>query len=59
MGSYGVGAFSLYGTKNITCGEGGVVVTDDDAVASKLRLLRNQGMRARYEYDAWLQLATH
>jgi perosamine synthetase len=50
VGSYGVGAFSLYGTKNITCGEGGVIVTDDDAVASKLRLLRNQGMRARYEY---------
>jgi dTDP-4-amino-4,6-dideoxygalactose transaminase len=51
VGSYGVGAFSLYGTKNITCGEGGLVVTDDDAVASKLRLLRNQGMRARYEYE--------
>ena len=51
VGSYGVGTFSLYGTKNITCGEGGVVVTDDDAVASKLRLLRNQGMRARYEYE--------
>jgi dTDP-4-amino-4,6-dideoxygalactose transaminase len=51
VGSYGVGAFSLYGTKNITCGEGGVVVTNDDEVAGKLRLLRNQGMRARYEYE--------
>lgn len=51
VGGYGVGAFSLYGTKNITCGEGGIVVTDDDETASKIRLLRNQGMRARYEYE--------
>jgi dTDP-4-amino-4,6-dideoxygalactose transaminase/acetyltransferase-like isoleucine patch superfamily enzyme len=51
VGSFGVGTFSLYGTKNITCGEGGIVVTDDDEIADKLRLLRNQGMRARYEYD--------
>jgi dTDP-4-amino-4,6-dideoxygalactose transaminase/acetyltransferase-like isoleucine patch superfamily enzyme len=50
VGSFGVGTFSLYGTKNITCGEGGIVVTDDDDVASRLRLLRNQGMRARYDY---------
>jgi dTDP-4-amino-4,6-dideoxygalactose transaminase/acetyltransferase-like isoleucine patch superfamily enzyme len=51
VGSFGVGTFSLYGTKNITCGEGGIVVTDDDHVASQLRLLRNQGMRARYDYE--------
>jgi dTDP-4-amino-4,6-dideoxygalactose transaminase len=51
VGSFGVGTFSLYGTKNITCGEGGLVTTDDDHVADKLRVLRNQGMRARYEYD--------
>jgi dTDP-4-amino-4,6-dideoxygalactose transaminase/acetyltransferase-like isoleucine patch superfamily enzyme len=50
VGSFGVGTFSLYGTKNITCGEGGIVVTDDDDVAGRLRLLRNQGMRARYDY---------
>jgi len=49
-GSFGVGCFSLYGTKNITTGEGGVVTTDDDDVAERVRLLRNQGMRARYEY---------
>jgi len=51
VGSFGVGTFSLYGTKNITCGEGGLVITDDDHVAGKLRLLRNQGMRARYDYE--------
>ena len=50
-GSFGVGTFSLYGTKNITCGEGGLITTDDDRVARMLRLLRNQGMRARYDYE--------
>jgi len=50
-GSFGVGCFSLYGTKNITTGEGGVVTTDDDVVADRVRLLRNQGMRARYQYE--------
>ena len=51
VGSFGVGSFSLYGTKNITCGEGGMLTTDDAAVADRLRLLRNQGMRARYQYE--------
>jgi len=51
VGSYGQGCFSLYGTKNITTGEGGVVTTNSDALADRLRLLRNQGMRARYEYE--------
>ncbi|MGB9378635.1 MAG: DegT/DnrJ/EryC1/StrS family aminotransferase [Mycobacteriales bacterium] len=51
VGSFGVGSFSLYGTKNITCGEGGMLTTDDETVADRLRLLRNQGMRARYQYE--------
>ena len=50
-GSFGIGCFSFYGTKNITTGEGGVITTDDDAVADRLRVLRNQGMRARYQYE--------
>jgi perosamine synthetase len=50
VGSYGFGCFSLYATKNVTTGEGGVITTDDDAVAERIRILRNQGMRARYEY---------
>jgi dTDP-4-amino-4,6-dideoxygalactose transaminase/acetyltransferase-like isoleucine patch superfamily enzyme len=50
VGSFGTGAFSLYATKNITCGEGGLVTTDDDDVAVRLRLLRNHGMRERYDY---------
>lgn len=49
-GSYGIGAFSFYATKNITTGEGGMITTDDDELAGRLRILRNQGMRARYDY---------
>jgi dTDP-4-amino-4,6-dideoxygalactose transaminase len=49
-GSYGVGSFSLYATKNVTTGEGGVVTTDDASIADTIRVLRNQGMRARYDY---------
>jgi perosamine synthetase len=50
-GSYGLGCFSLYATKNITTAEGGVITTDDDELADRLRVLRNQGMRARYQYE--------
>ena len=50
VGGWGLGCFSLYATKNITSGEGGVITTDDDELAATLRILRNQGMRARYEY---------
>jgi dTDP-4-amino-4,6-dideoxygalactose transaminase/acetyltransferase-like isoleucine patch superfamily enzyme len=51
VGSFETAAFSLYATKNITCGEGGVVTTNDDEIAARLRLLRNHGMRARYDYS--------
>jgi dTDP-4-amino-4,6-dideoxygalactose transaminase/acetyltransferase-like isoleucine patch superfamily enzyme len=51
VGSSGTAAFSLYATKNITCGEGGLVTTDDDEIAARLRLLRNHGMRERYDYS--------
>jgi dTDP-4-amino-4,6-dideoxygalactose transaminase len=50
-GSYGLGCFSLYATKNITTAEGGVITTSDDKIADRLRVLRNQGMRARYQYE--------
>ncbi len=51
VGTYGLGCFSLYGTKNISTGEGGLITTDDEALADRLRLLRNQGMRERYMYE--------
>lgn len=51
VGSFGTGCFSFYATKNLTTGEGGIVTTDDDSLADRLRVLRNQGMRARYQYE--------
>jgi perosamine synthetase len=51
VGTFGIGTFSLYATKNITSGEGGLVTTDDDEIARTVRLLRNQGMRTRYDYE--------
>ncbi len=50
-GSFGHGAFSLYATKNMTTAEGGLITTNDDALADWLRLYRNQGMRARYQFE--------
>jgi dTDP-4-amino-4,6-dideoxygalactose transaminase len=44
-GSLGnVGCFSFFANKNIPVGEGGMVVTDDDELAGRLRLLRSHGM---------------
>jgi perosamine synthetase len=40
--------FSFYPTKNMTTGEGGMVVTADEALVRAVRLLRNQGMEQRY-----------
>jgi dTDP-4-amino-4,6-dideoxygalactose transaminase len=43
--------FSLYPTKNMTSGEGGMVSVNDPAVERRLRLLRNQGMDRRYQNE--------
>jgi len=52
VGSWGdVAAFSFYPTKNMTTGEGGMAVTGDQQTERTLRLLRNQGMEARYQNE--------
>lgn len=51
VGTFGLGCFSLYATKNLTSGEGGLITTNDDVLADRLRILRNQGMRERYKYE--------
>ena len=38
-----ISTFSFHGTKNLTTGEGGAVVTDDDALAARIRVLREKG----------------
>lgn len=50
-GSFGTGCFSFYPTKNMTTGEGGMITTDNDAVADAARLLRAHGMKVRYYHD--------
>ena len=45
-------AFAFYPNKQITTGEGGIIVTDDDEIARLCRSLRNQG---RGEMGAWLE----
>ncbi|MEE4596104.1 DegT/DnrJ/EryC1/StrS family aminotransferase [Streptomyces sp. DSM 41524] len=43
-GTFGIGgAFSFFATKVMTCGEGGMVTTNDDTLAAEIRILRNLG----------------
>ena len=50
-GSFGtVSCFSFYGNKTITTGEGGMCLTDDEAVYKKMLLLRDHGMRKEKKY---------
>jgi perosamine synthetase len=51
VGSFGTtGCFSFYPTKNMTTGEGGMITTDDDDLAARLRLLRNHGDTGKYNH---------
>lgn len=46
--------FSLHPLKNLgVYGDGGLITTDDDALAAKLKLLRNHGLRNRDECEIW------
>ncbi len=50
-GSMGdAGVFSFYPTKNMTTGEGGMVVTSNSEAAERMRLYRNHGQASRYEH---------
>ena len=50
-GSFGIGTFSFYPTKNMTSAEGGMITTDDDTIDEKCRVIRQHGMRRRYYHD--------
>ncbi|GAB2510929.1 DegT/DnrJ/EryC1/StrS family aminotransferase [Paramicrobacterium agarici] len=52
VGTFGsFGMFSLYPTKNMTSGEGGMISLDNDELVRRARLLRNQGMERQYENE--------
>jgi len=50
VGSFGVGTFSFYPTKNMTTGEGGIVTTSDEEIGRKIRLMRDHGQSEKYSH---------
>ena len=51
-GSFGnIASFSFYATKNITCGEGGMIATDNKEYAEKAKLFRQHGRSSMTEYE--------
>lgn len=53
-GNFGdVGAFSLYATKNIMCGEGGMLTTNEESVMEKAKQFRHHGQSEKTRYEYW------
>ena len=62
-GSFGIGCFSFFPTKNITTGEGGMITTNNDEVALKIKALLGHGIESstfsrEKEKRPWLRAAT-
>lgn len=58
LGTWGkAGCFSFFSNKNMTTGEGGMIVTDDAEIADKVKILRSHGMTSmtwdRHQGHAW------
>jgi len=58
LGTFGkAGCFSFFSNKNLSTGEGGMIVTEDDALAEQFHLLRSHGMTSltwdRHQGHAW------
>ena len=52
IGSYGIAAtFSCQNTKNLTCGEGGIITTNDDVLAENVKKILNGGVDENGEYS--------
>ena len=52
IGSFGIGAFSFYPTKNLGCfGDGGCVTTNDETTNDQIRMLRNYGSNTKYSNE--------
>ncbi|MBU0501953.1 MAG: DegT/DnrJ/EryC1/StrS family aminotransferase, partial [Candidatus Margulisbacteria bacterium] len=52
VGSFGLGAFSFFPTKNLGCfGDGGAITTNSEEISTQLRVLRNHGTTKTYHHD--------
>lgn len=51
VGSFGIGTFSFYPTKNMTTGEGGMITTNNSNYDTNARMLRSHGSRQRYYHE--------
>lgn len=50
-GSFGIGTFSFYPTKNMTTSEGGMITTDDSEIDTVGRMIRSHGSKQRYHHE--------
>lgn len=62
-GTFGIGCFSFYPTKNMTTGEGGMVTTDSDKIAEAILTMRGHGinkgaLEREREKKPWLRIQT-
>lgn len=52
VGTFGdIATFSLYATKNMTTGEGGLITTNNNKLANKIKKLRNHGQNKKYLHE--------
>ena len=51
VGSFGIGTFSLYPTKNMTTGEGGMLTTNSKEIYDQASLIRAHGSKIKYYHD--------
>jgi dTDP-4-amino-4,6-dideoxygalactose transaminase len=65
LGAIGhAGAFSFHVTKNITCGEGGALLTNDDALAARAEIIREKGtnrqqfLRGEVDKYTWVEMGS-
>jgi dTDP-4-amino-4,6-dideoxygalactose transaminase len=50
-GSFDIGCFSFYPTKNMTTSEGGIITTNDKDFADRARMVRSHGSKVRYYHE--------
>jgi perosamine synthetase len=51
VGSFGIGTFSFYPTKNMTTSEGGMITTQDNFIDEVARMIRSHGSKQRYLHE--------